>query len=811
MAIRIKIKRVLSCFVVLAILMSLMPATGFAMNSSNNAIDTSNRSTDSEKAFTVTESTEFMMSFFDNNTTDKYHSTTQTGDGNSSGDCVRMPNVPHIYLNETQVGGAASRDSGSDTILAEVSKETRENIDVTGCDVWVAIDDDTCVGYDVYVDGVYILTEGQGGTPDGYCAFSVTEGTHTLEIRKNGRSASKTINFVCGTSYTWVSMPDNWCEDGGSQCDNPPTVSFDKSSYYEGDTVQITVSSAHSTVYYEIKDCSGTVRKTGYTSGGIISYTIPDGSTSSCCYWSICFYWDDWDEGDDSIGPAEAGGNVTVRSYQCTKCYVFYVCPKTPCEAYVTIEDTVCFGYKVYVDGTLQFTEGQDGTPDGYCAFHVSEGIHTIEIRKDDCSETIYSNHNFQCGGTYQKILSNYWCNCNKKPDLVIQDISWSPSNPEQGDTITFTVKIKNQGDGNAGSSTVNYYIDGSNVDSDSVPALSAGSTSTQTFTWTANKCGDVQIKAVADAANAVAENNEGNNERTETVSITCLEEIIFIGTAIEHILYIGAGGWSVKVDEVISGPLEIQGKTVSACIGSVDPDKYPYGYIDPNIESEDKVEVYGLYLGNDAVVLHGSEDYYIKRIEKPDLIIQDISWSPYNPEHGDMITFTVVVKNQGSDSAETSTVNYHIDGSYIDSDSVPALSAGSASTQTFTWTANKCGDVQMKAVADANNDIDESEEGHNEKLKTLSVACQLMEGDVTQDGHVTITDARSIAQYKAGLISLNPNQLQCADTTDDGAVTMVDMMHILQWKVDPDSTVGVLYKPLWESPADDGMRKPVE
>ena len=55
------------------------------------------------------------------------------------------------------------------------------------------------------------------------------------------------------------------------------------------------------------------------------------------------------------------------------------------------------------------------------------------------------------------------------------------------------------------------------------MPSLSAGSTSTQTFTWKANKCGNVKVKAIADATNALDESNEGNNERTETVNIICL------------------------------------------------------------------------------------------------------------------------------------------------------------------------------------------------------------------------------------------------------------------------------------------------
>ncbi|NQE52964.1 Cell surface glycoprotein, partial [ANME-1 cluster archaeon GoMg3.2] len=129
-------------------------------------------------------------------------------------------------------------------------------------------------------------------------------------------------------------------------------------------------------------------------------------------------------------------------------------------------------------------------------------------------------------------------------PDLIIQDISWSPSNPKQGDTITFIVTVKNQGKGDAGASYVYYYINDSYVDCDYVPSLPADSTSIQpfalaadkrvstllddptftqqSFTWTANKCGDVQVNAVADATNVVIESNEGNNQKIETVNVVC-------------------------------------------------------------------------------------------------------------------------------------------------------------------------------------------------------------------------------------------------------------------------------------------------
>lgn len=73
------------------------------------------------------------------------------------------------------------------------------------------------------------------------------------------------------------------------------------------------------------------------------------------------------------------------------------------------------------------------------------------------------------------------------------------------------------------------------------------------------------------------------------------------------------------------------------------------------------------------------------------------------------------------------------------------------------------------------------------------------------------VIDAMFITQYIAGLRNLNASQLQCADIMDDGDVTMADAMHIAQWKADPDGTLGVLFKPLWESPADEDILKLVD
>lgn len=158
------------------------------------------------------------------------------------------------------------------------------------------------------------------------------------------------------------------------------------------------------------------------------------------------------------------------------------------------------------------------------------------------------------------------------QPDLIILDISWSPENPKEGDNITYCVKVKNIGEASARSCTVelNRSLEGGYAAFRTpVPSLDVDETITIHFpVIETTLCGNFPLRAIADVYNDVEESNEGNNERAETMSVTCV---------------------------------------------------------------------------------------------KPDLIIQDISWSPSSPNKDDGITFTVKIKNQGSGSAGSSAVKYYI------------------------------------------------------------------------------------------------------------------------------------------------------
>jgi subtilase family serine protease len=109
-------------------------------------------------------------------------------------------------------------------------------------------------------------------------------------------------------------------------------------------------------------------------------------------------------------------------------------------------------------------------------------------------------------------------------PDLIIQSMTWAPTTPKKGDSVTFTVTIKNQGYADAESSHVRLYIRSIEVDpaSASVGPITAGSTVRKSFTWTADSCAKTAVSVLADADNEVEESREDNNYRLETIYVKC-------------------------------------------------------------------------------------------------------------------------------------------------------------------------------------------------------------------------------------------------------------------------------------------------
>ena len=74
------------------------------------------------------------------------------------------------------------------------------------------------------------------------------------------------------------------------------------------------------------------------------------------------------------------------------------------------------------------------------------------------------------------------------------------------------------------------------------------------------------------------------------------------------------------------------------------------------------------------------------KSTQEPDLLIEDITWRPLNPAPGELVAFTITVKNQGDSSATASQVYYYVDGSRRGSGNVLSIPAGGELTKSFSW-----------------------------------------------------------------------------------------------------------------------------
>jgi hypothetical protein len=316
-------------------------------------------------------------------------------------------------------------------------------------------------------------------------------------------------------------------------------------------------------------------------------------------------------------------------------------------------------------------------------------------------------------------------------PDLIVSDIVWGPIYPVEGNTVTFTVYITNQGAGDAGSFKVAYYVDDVKKGEWSIYSLSTGQTTSKTFTWTAVE-GTHTVKAFADSNGVIAEIVKTNNKREETFQVSpkpkpdlivsdiswtpekpVEEGTVTFTVTIKNNGTVNAG--SFKVSYYIDGTKLGEWSITSLLAGQNTNKTFTwtavYGthrvkaFADSSYSIDENVE------GNNE----REETFQVSPKPKPDLIISNISWSPVAFVEGETVTFNVTIKNQGTVNAGSFKVAYYIDEVKEGEWSMTSLSAGGEVSKTFTWTAVK-GSHTVKAFADSNNDIIEGDETNNER-----------------------------------------------------------------------------------------------
>jgi len=106
-------------------------------------------------------------------------------------------------------------------------------------------------------------------------------------------------------------------------------------------------------------------------------------------------------------------------------------------------------------------------------------------------------------------------------PDLVIESLDTeSSTQPEAGKTLNFTLKIKNEGEATANSSTAKYSFNGASEGETSIPELSAGESTITGFSVTPGNEENLSVTVIADSENIISESNEDNNEMSKTINV---------------------------------------------------------------------------------------------------------------------------------------------------------------------------------------------------------------------------------------------------------------------------------------------------
>ena len=144
-------------------------------------------------------------------------------------------------------------------------------------------------------------------------------------------------------------------------------------------------------------------------------------------------------------------------------------------------------------------------------------------VAKVDPSNAIKeSNESNNQGSTSVNVLA--------LPDLTVSSLTTNKTVYNPGETVTVTATIKNSGNITAAASVVKMAPNGLSAQTKSIGSLGAGQSTTVTFTFTApsyTSNTNMSIVATADSTNVVAEVSETNNQRSTSITIQALPDLI--------------------------------------------------------------------------------------------------------------------------------------------------------------------------------------------------------------------------------------------------------------------------------------------
>ena len=320
------------------------------------------------------------------------------------------------------------------------------------------------------------------------------------------------------------------------------------------------------------------------------------------------------------------------------------------------------------------------------------------------------------------------------QPDAVITEISVTPEEPVEGDTVTISIEIENQGTMDIDSSSIKIMSNDEELEDESLGSISVDSDMTWTYDWIPDE-GDYTINVEVYDVNP-SENNLDNNIIEEQLSVS---EAPAEGVDLAIIEV-----WTDDTDPTHNEYINIYAKIKNQ--GTETATSFELRWYDDNskfttlegteIEVEDEITISGEWSAKEGesdllarLVSIEPEDQNSNNDERSFTI--DVSPPPDEPdfspaniefegalEEGKEVTINYEIFNLGKTSG---SVDYEviIDGSTVDS-GTEQIDSESSEVKNYIWNAEK-GIHTVKIKLD-NSDPVETTEDNNEVTKEVEI-----------------------------------------------------------------------------------------
>ncbi len=353
-------------------------------------------------------------------------------------------------------------------------------------------------------------------------------------------------------------------------------------------------------------------------------------------------------------------------------------------------------------------------------------------------------------------------------PDIAVKSITPSTTSAVIGETVNFTVTVKNEGDADAESdTTVTLHLgDGTDVlDSDTITALAAGAEGTATLAWDTDdaEAGEHTLRALAQTE---GDGNADNDSKTATVtleepsvdvavtSVTASATEAVVGDTVDFTVTLANLGNVVAARPEVS-LFDAGGGTDAAPLASETAKTIAVGDETTVTVSWDTSAAAGREYSLRVVAAVDGDDDATNNSATTTLTLHnqvDVSLS-LNDDNatttisGNSVPIGFTVANTGDHAAGEVTVNLHVwpsdgppeRGEPTDTMTIPAVGAGKSATGTLTWdTADVAvGDYGLEVVTETIGDIDET---NNSVSDTITIRNWLLLKNVAPTSKEVVT-----------------------------------------------------------------------